>query len=117
MSGKHLVVGLAAIVFGVLFAVIWKSPLKKPPLIPETMMTDSGPMMLVAAGRFLYAEDKRETIVPAFYVDRTEVTNQAYAQFCKAKGHPLPQGFPGDKAGDPVVNVTFTDANAFAKWS
>jgi formylglycine-generating enzyme required for sulfatase activity len=117
MSGKPVVVGLAAVVFGVLFAVVWKTPLKKQPAIPETMMTDSGPMMLVPAGRFLYAEDRRATIVPAFYVDRTEVTNQAYGQFCKATGRALPQGFPGDKAGDPVVNVTFTDANAFAKWS
>jgi hypothetical protein len=57
MSGKPLVLGLAAVVLGILVAVVWNSPLKKPPRIPETMMTDSGPMMLVPAGRFLYAED------------------------------------------------------------
>ncbi len=116
MSGKPIVVGLAAIVLGVLAAVVWNSPLKKPPKIPETVMTDSGPMMLVAAGRFLYAEDKRATIVPAFYIDRTEVTNQSYGKFCKATGRALPRGFPADHAGDPVVNVSFEDANAYAKW-
>ncbi len=55
--------------------------------------------------------------MPAFYIDKTEVTNAAYNEFCKASGRPLPAGFPPDKPGYPVVNVSFVDAHAFADWA
>jgi formylglycine-generating enzyme required for sulfatase activity len=74
-------------------------------------------MMLVPGGRFLYAQDKRATIVPDFYIDRTEVSNSLYAKFCQETGHALPQAFERDRPDVPVVNVTIVDAQAFAKWA
>ena len=52
-----------------------------------------------------------------FYIDRTEVSNEAYARFCAEKQLPLPAGFPKDQPTLPVVNVTFVDAQEFAKWA
>ena len=52
-----------------------------------------------------------------FYIDRTEVSNEAYARFCTEKQLPLPPGFPKDQPTLPVVNVTFVDAQEFAKWA
>ncbi len=74
-------------------------------------------MLLIPAGRFLYGADKRVTIVPDFYIDANEVSNATYAKFSKATGHPLPSGFPADQPNLPVVNVTYMDAQAFAKWA
>jgi formylglycine-generating enzyme required for sulfatase activity len=45
------------------------------------------------------------------------VSNAAYARFCQAKQHPLPKGFAADHPDDPVVNVTFVEAQEFAGWA
>jgi eukaryotic-like serine/threonine-protein kinase len=89
----------------------------KPKKLPETITAKSGEMVLVPAGPFKYGEKKEDATLPAFYIDKTEVTNQAYAAFCKAAGHALPPDFPQDKPAYPVVNVTMDDAKAFAKWA
>jgi serine/threonine-protein kinase len=74
-------------------------------------------MVLVPAGEFQSGENKTRVHVDAFYIDKTEVTNAAYAAFCAATGHPLPPEFPKSSPGLPVVNVTFADAQAFATWA
>ena len=85
-------------------------------LAPE-ITTKSGEMVLVPAGLFKYGPDKEEVPQSAFYIDKTEVTNQAYGAYCKATGHELPLEFPLDKPGYPVVRVTIQDAKDFAKWA
>jgi len=90
----------------------------KPKKLAETITGKSGEMVLVPAGTFKSGEQKEESpIVPAFYIDKTEVTNESYGAFGKATGHALPPDFPADKPGYPVVNVTVDDAKAFAKWA
>jgi len=85
---------------------------------PKTRITTpSGDMMLVPAGSFLFGEKKEQADLPAFYIDRTEVTNNAYSQFSSATHRELPPKFPQDKPGYPVVNVTIEDAKAFAAWA
>jgi serine/threonine-protein kinase len=101
-----VVLGLAA---GLYFAM-------RPKKLPETITAKSGEMVLVPAGPFKYGENKEDATLPAYYIDKTEVTNQAYAAFCKETGYPLPADFPSDKPTYPVVNVTMVDAKAFAKW-
>ncbi len=101
-----LVIGLA---IGLYFAM-------KPKKLAETITTKSGEMVLVPAGTFKYGEKKEDANLPAYYIDKTEVTNKAYAAFCKATAYPLPADFP-DKPDYPVVNVTIIDAKAFAKWA
>jgi formylglycine-generating enzyme required for sulfatase activity len=63
-----------------------------------------------------------EVTVEPFAIDRTEVTNEEYAEFVRAEGHAAPPevwdgGSP--RAGQeklPVSNVTFEDARRFAAW-
>jgi serine/threonine-protein kinase len=74
-------------------------------------------MVLVPAGDFEFGEKKVKVPLPAFYIDVTEVSNAAYADFCNATGRALPEGFPQDKPTYPVVNVTFLDAHQFAIWA
>jgi len=83
----------------------------------SNLSTLLGPMVLVPAGEFLFGEHKERVFLPAFYIDQTEVTNEAYAKFCKATQHAVPPGFAEAKPDLPVVNVTITDAEAFAQWA
>jgi serine/threonine-protein kinase len=74
-------------------------------------------MILVPAGSFLAGDKKEPAALPAFYIDKSEVSNAAYAKFCEAKSRPLPPGFPSDRPNDPVANITVVDAQEFAKWA
>jgi len=60
------------------------------------------------------------TVAP-FFIDRTELTNAQYQKFIAATGHRVPSNwkdgrFPAGEAGFPVVNVSWEDASACAKW-
>jgi serine/threonine-protein kinase len=91
-----------------------------PPVAVElasSLSTPSGDMVLVPAGRFLYGEHKTPVTLPAFYIDKTEVTNAAYERFCKETGHSPPPHFQADKQDYPVVYVTIADAREFARWA
>jgi eukaryotic-like serine/threonine-protein kinase len=89
----------------------------KTPALASTLALPGGDMVLIPEGAFLFGKDNQPTSLPAFYIDKTEVTNAAYSEFCKASGRPLPNGFPPDKPDYPVVNVSFVDAHAFADWA
>lgn len=109
-------VGLAALGAGA--AHYWPKPKPKPQTeAPAATVTPSGQMLLVPAGAFLFGESKQSAWLPAFYIDKTEVTNAAYAVFCKASNHPLPPDFRADQPDYPVVNVSMEDAKAFAAWA
>ena len=88
-----------------------------PPPLAKTLSTPAGEMVLVPAGPFLFGEKKEPITLPAFYIDRTEVTNSAYAAFAQAAGRALPEGFAQDRPDYPVVNVSILDAQAFANWA
>jgi serine/threonine-protein kinase len=85
--------------------------------VPERLLTPTGEMVLVPAGDFLFGKDRQKISLPAYYIDKTEVTNAAYRLFCEATHRALPGGFPADKPGYPVVNVTLGDAREFARWA
>jgi sulfatase modifying factor 1 len=60
--------------------------------------------------------------VQAFYIDKREVTNREFKDFCDATGHHIPhywkgQDLPKDFAKHPVVHVNWLDAVAYAKWA
>jgi serine/threonine-protein kinase len=70
-------------------------------------------MVLIPAGPFLFGKDKQPVTLPAYYIDRTEVSNGEYAKFCRAKGRPEPLGGPNL----PVVEITIQDARDYAAWA
>jgi predicted Ser/Thr protein kinase len=92
-----------------LFFALKKDETAIPPAKKELsamISTPTGNMVLIRAGT-----------APAFYIDRTEVTNEAYGRFCTEKQRPLPPGFPQDQPYLPAVNITIVDAQEFAKWA
>jgi eukaryotic-like serine/threonine-protein kinase len=105
--------GAAVILAGGAAALVFNRPKE----LPAQIQTATGPMVLVPAGVFQFGEDKKPVSLPAFYVDKTEVANAAYEEFCRTTGRVLPPGFPKDKLDLPVVNVSFTDASIFAAWA
>jgi eukaryotic-like serine/threonine-protein kinase len=80
------------------------TPKKEAP--SPVLATSTGEMVLITAGA-----------TNAFYIDRTEVSNEAYARFCEERRRPLPPGFPQSHPDYPVVNITIVDAGEFAKWA
>jgi eukaryotic-like serine/threonine-protein kinase len=102
-------IAVLAIVLTLFFSLRKKEEPAAPPAKKElsaTLSTPTGEMVLIPAGT-----------MPAFYMDRTEVTNEAYGQFCSVKQRPLPPGFPQNHPDLPVVNITIVDAQEFAKWA
>ena len=96
-------------------------------------------MVLIPAGEFLMGSPadseafsdespQRNVFISAFLMDRTEVTNAAYARFVEATGHRPPANdnprvtlWPHGLllpaiAQHPVVNVSWLDALAYCRW-
>jgi serine/threonine-protein kinase len=95
---------------------VLKQP-EAPVALARTLPAKGGEMVLVEAGGFLAGEKKEPETLPAFYIDKTEVGNAAYQQFCVETGRALPKGFAADRPSYPVVNVLILDARAFAQWA
>jgi serine/threonine protein kinase len=77
----------------------------------------SGDMVLVEGGQALLGRYRQAVRVESFYIDKTEVTNHAYLLFCRETGYPSPPGAEQASPENPVVNVAFDDARAFAHWA
>ena len=88
-------------------------------------------MVLVAAGEFTMGSDAdadeskpaHKVTLPAFYIDKTEVTNAEYKAFCDAakKDYPpnphLEKDYFIKRPNAPAVGVSFADAKAYADWA
>jgi formylglycine-generating enzyme required for sulfatase activity len=89
-------------------------------------------MILIPAGDFKMGEDEEgatdeypmhTVLLNAFLLDKYPVTNADYKMFVDITGHRPPPHwigiggtYPIDQADHPVVNVSWHDANAYAKW-
>ena len=116
-----------------------KTPLSVAPVLSAKQLSEPSHtpaeiegMVYIPGGEFMMGEDHDSTTelaspahkvtVQPFFMDRTEVTNSAYAAFVKAAKYPAPADW---KAGTflkvtnnfPVVKVSWDDANAYAKWA
>lgn len=78
----------------------------------------SSDMVLVPPGDVTISDAQATGVVslPAFFIDRTEVTNQDYARFCAQANWPMPYDLMA-APNSPVTNVTFYDAQAYAAWA
>ena len=87
-------------------------------------------MMLVPEGSVTLGSDQADDIdkplhrveLKEFFIDKHEVTNEEYKQFCDATAHTVPpywaaKNFPKGLEKHPVVQVSWADATAYARWA
>ncbi len=101
---------------------------------PDTPPVPAPPpgMVYIPGGTFImgnnaspddFEKPEHERQVAPFFIDKTEVTNEQYAKFVQETGHPPPPNWRGQKtfppgtAKLPVAEVSWDDAQAFAKWA
>ena len=99
------VLALAVIAAGVTYWVTVAAP----KTYPKELHYASGDMALISGGPAILGANGQTRNIPPFYLDETEVSNAAYASFCRCT--------PGGDPRLPVVNVTYDDAARFAKWA
>jgi len=79
-------------------------------------------MVLIPAGEFKFGANGQPMTLPAYYIDRTPVSNAEFKVFVDATKYGFPQHWRQGKplAGtenEPVVNVTWFDTVEYAKWA
>lgn len=112
---------------------------EQPPVTPAPVVPDKPPapavpegMVAVSAGAYTIGRDgadadplerpEHKVDLPAFFIDRAEVTNAAYKTFVDATSHKAPSNwtgtsFPDGRDGFPVTGVTWQDAADYAAWA
>ncbi|HWQ14217.1 MAG TPA: SUMF1/EgtB/PvdO family nonheme iron enzyme, partial [Roseiflexaceae bacterium] len=114
--------------------VIWSADPRPPDAgLPPARDTPAGAMVLIPGGEFvLGSNDRRDETphvvdLPSFYIDRTEVTNAAYAA-CVGDGVCTPQDPPSSQthpnyatqeefANFPALHVSWEQANQYCTWA
>lgn len=98
-------------------------------LLPREIEYGGGPMVLIPAGDFLMGDDehlddekpRHSVSLPAFYIDKYEVTNSQYKEFCdREKGGKYPEtavekNYLINNPNLPAVGIPYEDAAAYAK--
>ena len=86
---------------------------------------DNKDMVLIPKGEFTMGsnehsdEVRHQVVLDAYLLDKFETSNARYKEFMRATGHPAPAYWDDprlSKPEQPVVGVSWTDANAFCKW-
>ena len=78
-------------------------------------------LITIPAGNYYYGTRKTLRWLPAFSMMECPVTVAQFRHFCKAAGRPMPpapawsNGWQNEN--DPIVNVTWQEAAAFAGWA
>jgi formylglycine-generating enzyme required for sulfatase activity len=90
-------------------------------------------MVFIPKGEFMMGKNtsnptdwqpEHKVSVDAFWMDKYEVTNKEYYEFCKATNNPLPE-FWGEAIfkcslefpDNPIVGINIFDAEKYAKWA
>jgi len=97
---------------------------------PDSLVPIEAEMILLSGGEFVMGHEgyadfspPRTVTLPPFYIDKNEVTNAQYKEFCDSTGHRAPEfwGMQEYCSGTewpnyPVVGVSWLDARAYARW-
>jgi formylglycine-generating enzyme required for sulfatase activity len=110
-----------------------EAPATKEAAVPAKPVVTPGQMVLIPAGEFILgsSEDKESTAfpeqkvnLPAFWIDKYEVTNKQFLDFAiktgyqgegAKEGKDWRQFFTPDKALFPVLFITWNDAKAYCE--
>ena len=84
---------------------------------PALLRSTSGDMVYVDGGEALLGKSLTRAFVKSFYIDKTEATNHAFLDFCRATGRTAPKGADQSKGDYPVVNVSLEEARSFCGWA
>ena len=81
---------------------------------------DGASMVLVPAGEFLYGDNKQRMSLPAFYIDKYEVTTRLYAAFLQSSVRWQPDKWSKQlelvgSGNRPVVKVSWPHADAYCR--
>jgi formylglycine-generating enzyme required for sulfatase activity len=91
-------------------------------------LIDKREMVYIPEGNFFFgsnknSKDERPQLkinLPAYYIDKYEVTNKAYLKFIHATKSPYPKAWSGKIIAAKYYNlpilVTYVEAAAYAKW-
>jgi len=81
-------------------------------------------MMLIPGGWFHLGSKQvanerpvKRVYVKSFFLDKTEVTVAEFGAFCDATGYKMPKQPDWNRPHHPVVNVSWRDAEAYARWA
>lgn len=99
--------------------------------LPQSWVSpkDNAPMILIPAGAYYSgpvpaagkAARPLAVELPAFYIDRYEVTNRQFKKFVEATGYKAQgnwkEAATDDRLDHPVIRVSFYDCEAYAHWA
>ncbi len=113
----------AAIVAAVIFWPSGKTP--QPPrktdetnppaaILEPTIRNEFGAMMLVPAGAYKWGQNGETRELPAFYIDKTEVSVGQWNRYAQEMNR---AGRPQVADNLPVTDVTFDDATGYCGWA
>jgi sulfatase modifying factor 1 len=93
---------------------------------PEFVLIPGGSFIMgcESSGDVTFIDDyPHQVYVDSFYMDKYEVTNSQYFEFCQATGHNYPEFWNmnvynsgPDYPDFPVTGVAWADARAYAEW-
>lgn len=126
ISGRKLIIGLVGV--AVILAVVVTALVirqrnrmagagKDGALPPPVHQTETGVMLLVPGGPFLFSRDKMEVALPAFYMDEAEVPNEFFNRYLEARGKEVDAERKSLNPRLPAVNVTFEEAKDYCSWA
>ena len=122
MSGRKVILFIAVVTAVVSAVAAWQIMRVRGQLgafarssagMPPARPSPSGELVLIPYGTFLADEDQVPATLPAYYINRTEATVEAYARYARERGLPAPAGDPAF----PVTGVSFGEAKAFCEWA
>ena len=125
-SGRKMMIGLVSLIVVLTAVTVYMVQKNRTGMegrksdgtqLDKTITTATGEMVLVPGGPFKWGNEGFQNVLPAFYADKTEVTNANYRKFCEAKGRTLPEGLNEAAPNLPVVRVAAIDAKDYCAWT